>query len=334
MKDQRGRHLSTGFLHPVEKNARCWTQPLAFWFFVRPLLSSLAPAFSCGKKTFALFAGTTNTSNLAASHPTFSPISYLYHLIIITWNPSPHRLLFAIMAFRQTLTRSASKHISSYGTVLDRFMVSNAPAVSAAAASSSSSAAASTSGTNAASLFKPTKSPVSGCWAPPKYSLRRQAKLVKEAALTGQLPLLPDGPKSTRIQQRIARLQHSLALEEQSSQYQYVPKSLDSADAAKGVRPTALGQRVLKPSQRVSQKEIDEATMAARLQVRDVGPYAGRAKIFKGSRVDKDKSRRANDVNAKLQGMKQTVKEWHSVSLLRPFPTSKRQETRDRCGKY
>ncbi len=70
--------------------------------------------------------------------------------------------------------------------------------------------------------------------------------------------------------------------------------------------------------------------MAARLQVRDVGPYAGRAKIFKGSRVDKDKSRRANDVNAKLQSMKQTVKEWHSVSLLRTFSHYKTPEIDDK----
>ncbi|KAJ1017802.1 hypothetical protein NDA16_005119 [Ustilago loliicola] len=205
------------------------------------------------------------------------------------------------MALRQSLTRNASKHISSYGTVLDRFLVSHAPSTSSSSSASSS---------QTASLFEPTKSATTGCWAPPKYSLRRQAKLVKEAALTGQLSSLPDGPKTTRISQRLHRLAKSYAFEQEASQYQYIPKSPSVFSPSASVRPTALGQRVLKPIQRVSKEENEAAVNAARLQVKDVGPYAGRARIFKGSKVDKDKQRRLVDVEGKLQAMKQSKRDW------------------------
>ncbi|VDB88770.1 unnamed protein product [Peniophora sp. CBMAI 1063] len=43
--------------------------------------------------------------------------------------------------------------------------------------------------------FVPHKNPVTGRWAPPKYSLRQQAKLVKQAKVSGTLHLLPPGLK-------------------------------------------------------------------------------------------------------------------------------------------
>lgn len=211
------------------------------------------------------------------------------------------------MAFRQTLSRNAPKHYSSHGTVLDRFLISHSPSPSS---STSSSSAATASSSQTASLFEPTKYAKTGCWIPPKYSLRRQAKLVKEAVLTGQLSSLPDGPKTARIQQRLHRLAKSHAFEKQASQYQYIPRSL--TPSATSVRPTALDQRVVKPTQRISEEEKQAAINAARLQVKDVGPYAGRARIFKGSKVDKDKLRRQTDVEEKLKSMKDSVKDWEN----------------------
>lgn len=43
--------------------------------------------------------------------------------------------------------------------------------------------------------FVPHKNPATGRWAPPKYSLRHQAKLVKQAKVSGTLHLLPPGLK-------------------------------------------------------------------------------------------------------------------------------------------
>lgn len=228
------------------------------------------------------------------------------------------------MAFRQTLSRSGHKHISTYGTVLDRFLVSNAGAISSSTGASSSDASSSRSAA-VASLFEPTKSESTGCWKPPKYSLRRQAKIVKEAALTGQLDLLPDGPKTARIQQRLHRLAKTHAFEQEAAQYQYIPKpsSVPASNAAEAVRPAVLGARVVKPSQRMSREERETAFRAAKEQARDVGPYAGRAKVFKGSRVDKDKARRAEDIKNKLQAMQQTVQDWQSVRSTFPRPIDK-----------
>ncbi|PCH35387.1 hypothetical protein WOLCODRAFT_107350 [Wolfiporia cocos MD-104 SS10] len=41
--------------------------------------------------------------------------------------------------------------------------------------------------------FLPHKNPESGRWAPPKYSLRRQAELIKQARASNTLHLLPPG---------------------------------------------------------------------------------------------------------------------------------------------
>ena len=268
---------------------------------------------SCDKKTSIPTSILTTLSlhlNHSAHHHHHLPPSILS-------SASNHRSL-PVMAFRSTLiARGANKHISTYGTVLDRFMVSNSAAL-ASSSSSTSSEEASSSTTPAEALFKPTKSASTGCWHPPKYSLRRQAALVREAALTGQLSILPDGPKTSRIAQRLHRLQKSHAFEQTAAQYQYVPTTTTTAGTS--ARPERLGARVVKPSQRVSYEERQAALNAARLQAKDVGPYAGRAKIFKGSRVDKDKGRRSEDVKNKLGAMQQTVDDWQSVSFITPSP--------------
>ncbi|GJJ14925.1 hypothetical protein Clacol_009195 [Clathrus columnatus] len=43
--------------------------------------------------------------------------------------------------------------------------------------------------------FIPHLNPETGRWAPPRYSLRRQAELIKQAKKNGTLYLLPPGPK-------------------------------------------------------------------------------------------------------------------------------------------
>jgi large subunit ribosomal protein L25 len=43
--------------------------------------------------------------------------------------------------------------------------------------------------------FLPRLNPKTGRWAPPKYSLRRQAELIKKAKASNMLDLLPPGPK-------------------------------------------------------------------------------------------------------------------------------------------
>ncbi|EST08834.1 hypothetical protein PSEUBRA_001540 [Kalmanozyma brasiliensis GHG001] len=204
------------------------------------------------------------------------------------------------MALNPTLARTAAKHNSAYGSVLDRFLVTHPPAVAKPSRPSRTPNPSSSS-----SVFEPTKSATTGCWAPPKYSLRRQAALVKEAALTGQLSSLPDGPRTARVTSRLQRLAAAHALEETASQYQFKPRTELVLS-----KPTRLGERAVKHSHRIPSAERQAALAAAKELVKEVGPYAGRAKVFKGSREDRGKHRRDEAVQGKLDGMKQVVRDW------------------------
>jgi hypothetical protein len=61
-----------------------------------------------------------------------------------------------------------------------------------------------TGGTTTLNPFLPHKNLESGRWAPPRYSLRRQADLIKHARASGTLHLLPPGPKMTLAQLELA----------------------------------------------------------------------------------------------------------------------------------
>ncbi|PPQ96824.1 hypothetical protein CVT26_005993 [Gymnopilus dilepis] len=58
--------------------------------------------------------------------------------------------------------------------------------------------------------FLPKKNPKTGNWRPPKYSLRRQAELVKMAKISGTLSTLPPGPKTFAAKLREERVQNAL----------------------------------------------------------------------------------------------------------------------------
>jgi len=59
--------------------------------------------------------------------------------------------------------------------------------------------------------FIPWKNPKTGKWRGPKYSLRRQADLVKKAQTTNNLNIIPPGTKSFAMELRLQRLRASLS---------------------------------------------------------------------------------------------------------------------------
>jgi len=59
--------------------------------------------------------------------------------------------------------------------------------------------------------FIPRKNPKTGKWRVPKYSLRRQADLVKKAREVGELGIIPPGPKLFAMELQLKRLQVSLS---------------------------------------------------------------------------------------------------------------------------
>lgn len=57
----------------------------------------------------------------------------------------------------------------------------------------------SSSGVQLPNPFLPHRNPHTGRWTPPKYSLRRQAELIKKAKVSNNLELLPPGPKLSSL---------------------------------------------------------------------------------------------------------------------------------------
>ncbi|KAH9852271.1 hypothetical protein C2E23DRAFT_731023 [Lenzites betulinus] len=150
--------------------------------------------------------------------------------------------------------------------------------------------------------FLPHKNPESGRWAPPKYSLRRQADLVKSARASGLLHLLPPGPKLARKDLTSASAPTSEAAEQ--------PQPWTAAVEWDGE---------FKP------KEVKGAEVGNRL-------YAGKKRMFKGHKWERTIDKRTwkrkmlmKDMDARIERFKTTYKRKtpSPVSPARPVTYSK-----------
>ncbi|PPQ78619.1 hypothetical protein CVT25_010583 [Psilocybe cyanescens] len=98
--------------------------------------------------------------------------------------------------------------------------------------------------------FLPKKHPKMRKWVPPKYSLRRQAELVKLAQASNTMALLPPGPKKLAAELRAERVKAALplaqrALEEKMAALKIQPQqTVDERKAKKDLeqRITSLGK--------------------------------------------------------------------------------------------
>ncbi|KAI0828673.1 hypothetical protein BC628DRAFT_1316297 [Trametes gibbosa] len=134
--------------------------------------------------------------------------------------------------------------------------------------------------------FLPHKNPESGRWAPPKYSLRRQADLVKSARASGLLHLLPPGPKLSRK---------------------------DASIATQTPTPEAVGQTqnwttAVEWDGEFKQKEVKGADVGNRL-------YAGKKRMFKGHKWERTIDKRTwkrkmlmKDMDSRIERFKTTYK--------------------------
>ncbi|KAH6917762.1 hypothetical protein BKA70DRAFT_1245207 [Coprinopsis sp. MPI-PUGE-AT-0042] len=105
-----------------------------------------------------------------------------------------------VLKFLAKESRSVSRHTKFFGPL---------PELTSASSSSSLSTvdgiAATSEGSNATQLlqlpnpFLPRLNPKTKRWADPKFSLRRQADLVKKAKAAGMLHLMPPGPKTPML---------------------------------------------------------------------------------------------------------------------------------------
>ncbi|KAH7925437.1 hypothetical protein BV22DRAFT_1112300 [Leucogyrophana mollusca] len=153
--------------------------------------------------------------------------------------------------------------------------------------------------------FIPTFNPVSGRWAPPKYSLRQQAVLIKKARQSNVLGLLPPGPKLTAAQ--IAAATPALTATP-------IEKTIKSPIQAWSVPVEWQGE--------VKERTVPGADIGNRL-------YAGRKRMFKGHKWERVAEGRANrrkmlmrDMAKRITRFKQYYKK-RRPSPLKPPRTAK-----------
>lgn len=141
--------------------------------------------------------------------------------------------------------------------------------------------------------FLPRLNPETGRWAPAKYSLRRQADLVKKAKESNTLHLLPAGPK-------------------------FSTKELAAAVKAAPPQDAALAKPVLKKEEvwlrgvewegEVKEREVPGADVGNRL-------YAGKWRMFKGHKWQRTLEARKEKREKALKVMDRRIKWFKGVSL-------------------
>ena len=136
--------------------------------------------------------------------------------------------------------------------------------------------------------FIPRKNPVTGRWAPPKYSRRRQADLIKAAKATNTLHLLPRGPK--------------MGLTELHKAVKAVPRAERPLESR-----TAPWSRYVSWTGKAKHKSVKGADVGNRL-------YAGRKRMFKGHKWQRTMERRLGRRNMLVRSMKRRIIRFKSVS--------------------
>lgn len=140
--------------------------------------------------------------------------------------------------------------------------------------------------------FLPRKNPDTGRWAPAKYSLRRQADLIKKAKQSNALHLLPAGPK--------------LPLKELQAAMQAVPKETEPAEPI--VAKQEQWQAPVEWEGEVKERKVPGADVGNRL-------YAGKWRMFKGHKWQRTEARRTKKKEQMLQTMKGRIMRFQAVRL-------------------
>jgi large subunit ribosomal protein L25 len=193
--------------------------------------------------------------------------------------------------------------------------------------------------------FLPHKNPTSGRWAPPKYSLRRQAQLVKHARVSGTLHLLPPGPKmsATQLLAAAATATPTPTPTPTSTSTAPAPASASSADVGDRVeleegKEVERGLVSVRLRQRQEGAQVQEeaeadgpvtsAAAAWRRQVEWVGTvrernvagsdvgnrlYAGKKRMFKGHKWERVRERRVARTRMLLRDMDKRVQRFKQV---------------------
>lgn len=125
--------------------------------------------------------------------------------------------------------------------------------------------------------FLPKLNPNTGRWAPPRYSLRRQAELIKKAKASNTLHLLPSGPKFQHIK----------------------PVGTPKGKSTKPVSQEIWATNVDWVGD-VKEKKVPGADIGFRL-------YAGKKRMFKGHKWERLRNKKAVHKNMMMKDMRTRI---------------------------
>ncbi|KAG6861213.1 hypothetical protein C0995_002562 [Termitomyces sp. Mi166 len=151
--------------------------------------------------------------------------------------------------------------------------------------------------------FVPHKNPLTGRWAPPTISLRRQADLVKKAKASNTLYLLPPGPKNPQPSDLTTKTAAKLAHKQfGGTKGQGFPTGPFNKEKWK----KSLKNTWMNPIEWVGEakvKEVPGAELGTRL-------YAAKKRMFKGHRWERLKAARDNKKKILMRDMARRIRNY------------------------
>ncbi|KAI0346434.1 hypothetical protein BDW22DRAFT_1352489 [Trametopsis cervina] len=177
-------------------------------------------------------------------------------------------------------------------------------------------------GLKVANPFLPRLNPTTGRWAPPAYSLRRQAELVKKARASGTLHLLPAGPKLSSGEVRGAVLRAEAAKAAAATQpegevaAETQAQTEETIEVKKETGKKETVERWLQPLEwegEPREKVVPGADVGNRL-------YAGKWRMFKGHKWQRVAEQRKEAQEKALKVMGRRVK-WFKGTYKRRRPS-------------
>lgn len=150
--------------------------------------------------------------------------------------------------------------------------------------------------------FLPHKNPLTGRWAPPKYSLRQQAELVKSAKASNLTHLLPFGSKSPLSADIIQPTPVSVEWWQSSVIWK---GSKPPAEKKEENKHSSLEGGTLEVKPRIEVKQM-EGLAALKM-------YAGRKRMFKGHKWERVQTQREKRTQILMRDMNKRIARYKEV---------------------
>lgn len=160
-----------------------------------------------------------------------------------------------------------------------------------------------------------------GKWSTPRYSLRRQAELVKAAREAGVLHLLPPGPKCTV--EEIKKAAEEAAMKAGVTQQKQVSEKKEVATESKAGKASPSERRKAKkksPLFRVSKVSgLPDVVFrwtgkAPESRHRALTIYEGRRRMFKGHKWERHLEKRRAQIAVRMRDMSERIQRFKNVS--------------------